>query len=492
MNRLQTAAAALKARLPRFQDNGQKRALANAALFFALMLALTLVARGTAAANMPVIETVGPVRGEIVQRIEQEGLVQGGKGEAQQVLAGFTVQEVPVSAGQTVKEGDVIARLDIDEITQELDRERVALQKLQLQVGQLTKQSDTDRSALKQARQALTWAREDLDDAVEQNDNVVDEAKDTYLDARDALSNAKWHLSEVEKKPDVTEEELADAQKQVEEAQADFDVAKEAFYTADENADAQITAADRSVTNAENAYEAALAAAQKAEEQAQQQEATDAVEAKMLTLDIKEKQERIAKLETLKKNEGVCSAPKAGVLRELSLAEGQKTADTPAFYIADDTVAYLLEFTLTEEQAQQVKVGDTVAVTQDRTKVQAAILSLTAKGDDGSMTAAVKLPEGNWKDGQQARAQLELSRKQYALCLPISAVHSGSGGDYVLAVEEQNTVLGLQNVLHRVPVTVEEADENQIAVTGALFDQSVVVKSSSRPVDDGDRVRVEP
>lgn len=481
----------IKGRLPNFSDSGQKKALANISFFFALMLVLTLVARGTTAANMPVVSVQRPAMGEIVQRIRQYGMVKGATGEAQQTVSGITVDELLVSDGQAVKAGDAVVRLNLKEIEQELDKEKVALQKLQLRVSQLTKQEETDRNALRQAQQALAWAREDFDTTVNKSDVILDETKEAYLSTRDTLEKAKNALAALEKKPDASPDALKAAREQVAAAQAAYTAARDAFYNADSAADAQLTEADRSVVRAENTLEQALDAARKAEDQVKEQADTNALEAKGLELDIKEKKERIEQLTALKDSEGVMAAPKDGTVRDISLTKGQKTTETPAYHIADETVGYLLELTLTEKQAKLVEIGKKAVVTRDRTKLEARVQALSPKGNDGDMTATLSLPKGDWRDGEQVQAEMELTRKRYDLCLPISAVHSGSDGDYVLVIDEQNTILGLQNVLRKVSVSVEESDDSSIAVTGALFTENQVVTTGSRPIESGDRVRID-
>lgn len=69
-------------------------------------------------------------------------------------------------------------------------------------------------------------------------------------------------------------------------------------------------------------------------------------------------------------------------------------------------------------------------------------------------------------------------------------MRTGSAGEYVLVMEQRVTVLGIQNVLVEVPVSVERVSKGTTAVSGALGPDSQVVVSSSRPVSDGDRVRV--
>ena len=60
----------------------------------------------------------------------------------------------------------------------------------------------------------------------------------------------------------------------------------------------------------------------------------------------------------------------------------------------------------------------------------------------------------------------------------------------MLAAEAQNTVLGLQNVLVRLPVTVLEEGDTTVSVSGPLDTTTQVVVTSDKSVQAGDRVRI--
>ena len=62
---------------------------------------------------------------------------------------------------------------------------------------------------------------------------------------------------------------------------------------------------------------------------------------------------------------------------------------------------------------------------------------------------------------------------------------------YVFAIEERAGFLGRETVARRVNVTALAADERFVALAGgAVSSQQSVVSASTRPLVDGDRVRV--
>lgn len=77
------------------------------------------------------------------------------------------------------------------------------------------------------------------------------------------------------------------------------------------------------------------------------------------------------------------------------------------------------------------------------------------------------------------------------LCLPATAVNSDNAGDFVYLVETKNTVLGVQSVLVRLGVTVEERGDGVVRISGALSGQEQIVSASSKPLSAGTEVRID-
>ena len=76
-------------------------------------------------------------------------------------------------------------------------------------------------------------------------------------------------------------------------------------------------------------------------------------------------------------------------------------------------------------------------------------------------------------------------------CVPLGAVQADGPQRYVFAIEERAGFLGRETVARRVNVTALAADERFVALAGgAVSSQQSVVSASTRPLVDGDRVRV--
>ncbi len=142
----------------RFSDEGQKRAFGNLARFFAVMLVLTLVARGTANATMPQVDATHPMRGSITQNVTLSGMVSAAGRTGVPCPAGITVAELLVLPGEQVQAGQAIARFDEEEVERLLARAKVQMKKL---AAQKQSQADAgrqpDAGGVGSAQQALDW-----------------------------------------------------------------------------------------------------------------------------------------------------------------------------------------------------------------------------------------------------------------------------------------------------------------------------------------------
>ena len=424
----------------RIYDQGQKKAFGNLLRFFALMLVLTLVARGTANAAVPQVQTSAPGKGTITQEVTVQGMISAAGSCVVECPQGLTVQTLLCKEGQAVEEGQALVQFDLDEVALALDRAKAELQKLQTQISQLEQGEELDDAAVANAQQQLNCAYEDQEKARQ------------------------------------TLEALQAAQEPDEQA---IEQARQAYESA-----------VRASQTAENARNSALEDYEKQKQQNEKNALTNQADAAVLRVDIEEKQTEIYALEQLAETNGQITAPLAGTLTAWKLTEGT-TSGTQACTLADAAQGYELEFTLSEIDAEHAQLGAQVQVVQKNQTQTAAVTAVGAPREDGSLTLTARLEGGDWKQGA-ATGTMTLSRTDYDLCVPAGAVHSDNRGTFVYVLEERDTVLGTQNVLLRVPVEVLENGRTQTAISSAIltaFDQ--VVASSTKPLSEGARVRVD-
>ncbi|MEG1744575.1 MAG: hypothetical protein RR215_03220 [Ruthenibacterium sp.] len=422
-----------------FEDRAQRTAFANILRFFAVMLVLTLVARAASNAALPTVNTARPVRGTITKSLSVQGLIRAAGAAPLAVPQGIPVQSVLIIEGEHAEAGQTLATFDAQAVASAIALQQAELKKQQVQAAQLRKTAQPDATAVAVAQQSLDWA---------------------YADGKKAQDALTYWQSQ----PDSPERTNALAA-----------------------AAAQIDAAQRAAQQAELARSSAIQSYNSAEAAAQDKQNSDAADAGILALAIAEKKEQIAALQALQKADCVLTAPASGIVQSIQLTAGQNT-EKIACSIADAAQGQLFSFVLDEENAKLAQVGSPMTIHQKEISAELSLSAVTLE-PDGTARAAVRLAAGAWKEGT-AEGKVTLSEKSYDICVPAGAVHQDNAGYFVYLLQEQNTVLGAQQVLARTPVTVQESGETLTAVQGALTPQSVIAVSSDKPLSAHAKVRV--
>ena len=453
-------------------DARQRSALVRTVRFFAAMLVLTLVARGASGASLPVVITAVPSRGTVVQSVTAQGSLAAQPGGVLTAPEGLTVSRVLVQVGQTVAEGDAVAELDEDSVSRALDEAKAEAAQLSAQLSELTATSAPDSGSVNAARLARDQAQE--------NYNAADSSTaQEVAAAQSELDALQSELDSMKADPATTPEALTQQQGLVDAARTALETAQKTRDDTLRSLRQALDSANLSCSQAESAY---AAASESARRTAQSNEA----EAKSVRLSLETANERVAELEDILNAGCILKADAAGSVRTLDLTPGTETPSAIA-QLTDASAGFVLTAALTEEQAEQLAEGSALTVRQEEKEGKATVASLE-KSESGVQLTAY-LPADGWKTGAVS-ISAELSSTTYDMTLPSSALYEDNSGPFVYVIEERSTVLGLQYVLVRTPVTCLENNGTTAAVSGVFAPSAKVVVSATRILQEGARVRL--
>ena len=205
----------------------------------------------------------------------------------------------------------------------------------------------------------------------------------------------------------------------------------------------------------------------------------------VLAEQIREMESGVETLKKLDEQEGVFCAPQTGTVESLQLMQGQ-TSGQVGGSISDPERGYQIRFALEAEDAVQDTAGVTVTVMQGA-KSESVKINSSVSQQDGGVVLSAALTGSDWQVGK-AELTIRLSETEYDCCLPVSALHSDNGGDFVYSVEERNTILGLQNIVRKVYVEVVERN-NELAALRNYTTGAPVVAATTKSLQEGARVR---
>ncbi len=154
--------------------------------FLAVMLIFTILSRAVSGASMARVDTVKITTGTIEHKVRASGRVEAGQEAAVYTESGQRVKEICVREGQTVEAGEVLFRLDMEELEEQILAAQQELEKTKLQNQDVANAKAFEQSNRQTARQR---AQEDYNQAVSQGDSAVAEAKRVWDEAEQALQD---------------------------------------------------------------------------------------------------------------------------------------------------------------------------------------------------------------------------------------------------------------------------------------------------------------
>lgn len=372
------------------------------------------------------------------------------------------------------------------------------------------KENNSNNFQIREAVQELSVAQNVYDAAKDELDDAQEELNDALTElkkAQDAVSEAQLALTKlqqgndefalewetaklVEKKADLTEakakldKELAETKADADEMKADMD-----------KREAEYKAAKTAVENQENALEDLIF-------NLEQQKKNDGVSAQLEALDRKKLLDQIEKQkaeieELTSEDEGTeVVSLVSGTVQSISVSAGHEAkAGAVLATIEVPDLGYTLTFSVTNDQARRLKVGDTTTVSNFYWGSQIDATLTAIKTDPQNPQGSKQLTfdvTGDVTAGSSLTLSIGEKNANYDMVVPNSAIRSDVNGSFVLKITAKNSPLGNRYFASRVNVEVIASDEKYTAISGAIeaYDSVITTASRNAPIEAGDQVRL--
>lgn len=340
---------------------------------------------------------------------------------------------------------------------------------------------DEDEEAL--VRKKLERAQEDLEELEELWEEQLDAKRQDldYIDEDQSRIHEGRTSGQIEMRLGY-EEQVRQEEEKLREKEREVEMLEEALQAAEEK---------KGIAAVED---------EKARLTKEQREQLGALNRKEIELDLEELEGKLQELEGLILAEGAVIAPAGGTVLRLELTAGQLTTGTELVQIGTGGLMFEGDFTTGEEEKQPLFPGDRVMVGRtgqpDQSETVVETVNLLGEqagdaGDDaGSGTFLAKVTEGTFLIGERTRYESVKQSDPYDLVIPIEGLRKDQNGYYCLVVRIRDSVLGQEQVVGRVDLTVLEKGDKEAAVEGALYQDDAVVVECSRMIEPGSRVRV--
>ncbi len=311
----------------------------------------------TQAQSAAAYQTEAARRGALKATIGATGSVRANQTAVLVWQTSGTIESVAVEAGDTVRRGDVLARLEQTSLPQNVILARADLVNAQKALDDLLE--PPSELALAQAQKAIADAQKAVDDAQKRLDSLnsparqvdIDAARATVVMARDKLDKAQEDFAPYEKKPEDNlrrayfQSRLADAQREYENAVARLNnllgTANEVDLTV---AQANLETAQAQLADAQQTYRDLLAGPDE-----------DDIAAAQARIDAAQATVNLARL----------TAPFDATVTAVYLKPGDQVSPGATAFRLDDLSRLLVDVEISEVDINRVKVGQPVVLTFD-------------------------------------------------------------------------------------------------------------------------------
>ena len=413
------------------KDTLQKKALKSLVAFLFVMIICTMLSRFADSLTIPVITTENPKTKTIVDEVKASGRIVKSREEKISIVEGLKIDYVNVSLGSTIKVGDTLVELNIDDLNNKISELRENVEKEEKTIARAIEDYN---KAIESKNQSVTTALNEL--------NAAEKALNDYAALKD------------EEKDPMTQESL----------NADYEN-KKAMYNQVVSEANDTTDLDRNL-----------------------QDIKDSV-------DTEKYYKEIEKLQPLIEAKGLVKSDREGIVTSVFAESGGVTSDTIISIADKNSGYKFIaqiekDKRSTVKQGQEVALTLNNSQTVDKLTIEAIANSTE---NPGYLDITVILPVGIGEIDDMGELIISSTAKKYGTCVPLAALRQGENNNYyVLAVSEKETVLGTEKVAKKIEVRVEKKDGEFAAISdGTIARNEQVIVGSNKTVEDGDRVRLE-
>ena len=317
-------------------------------------------------------------------------------------------------------------------------------------------------------------------------ESTLNKAKKNLNSAKDTLSNDVRSIKlEIKAKLDKVTAELDDVTLKLTNAGTAKDDATAAGYLSASQLELKISEKKDTVDN--------LYAALEIKKQ------TDSVTNESNQLDLEAKKKDIErqkeKVEKLKSEafDAVVTAKMGGTVESVSVTAGSEVAaGTVAAVISVSDLGYTVSFSVKNDQAKKVKVGDKAEITSwywgDSFSATLSEVKTDTTNPQTQKTLVFNVTGSDISTGQTITLSMGSKGQPYSAVVPNAAVREDSNGKFVLVMEAKSSPLGNRYKAVRYDIEVLAKDDNNTAVNG-LMGSEYVITTSTKPIQAGDQVR---
>lgn len=443
----------------------RNKVLKSIGIFLIVAVLCTIISRGLYVASIADVTLKEPNARVLNHDIETSGMIEQKRKIVVLTEADQIVTDIYVKEGQKVKSGDPLFSIDLDYLKQQIDVMKNERKQLGYQIEDAKNQEEDKK---KQDNLNRGQAKDNYDYLVDKWETQIAKDAEAVESAKEAYENS---LKQETEDGSETQQLLAEW----EEAQAQYE--------------ADIIQRDGELFEAGQTVESS------------QLTVSDSTSEEQLKLQREQIDMKMEGLNLLASQEGKVLADTEGAVSEILVHTGEATPATASILLSDLSSGIQTTVTLNEDEAKhiteqsQVTMRGTGSNGEEVVLTDVNIQSVKEKkeGEDSASVfeAVLATPETAFEEGANVSVEIKNPSKEYEICIPLEALHTDGVDKYAVYIaEEQDTLIGKELTVRKVPVKILDKDAEFAAIeSDTLSGQQKIIVSCEKAIEEGMKVK---
>lgn len=206
-------------------------------------------------------------------------------------------------------------------------------------------------------------------------------------------------------------------------------------------------------------------------------------------------------LNLLASQEGKVLSDTEGAVSEILVHTGEATPATASILLSDLSSGIQTTVTLNADEAKhiteqsQATMRGTGSSGEEVVLTDVKIQSIKEKKDaenDSAFEVVLESAEPLFEEGANVSVEIKNPSKEYEICIPLEALHTDGVDKYAVYItEEQDTLIGKELTVRKVPVKILDKDAEFAAIENdTLSNQQKIIVSCEKAIEEGMTVKV--
>ena len=495
-----------------------------AIIFLIIMLVLTFFSNTIMNYSLPEVATEYVQSDSITSQVRGTGVVEAGDPYSVVIEENRTIKSVVVHDGDEVEKGQILFYLEDTKSSEAVALEE-QIEEAELAYKQALLGENVSTGVYTNVENGVETDTATYQANIQKQKTNVEQIEKTISDLNSQIGTAKAKLVEI----GTSGMDLATAKAQSESAhtaqstaQTNYDACKSAVDNFDPSGTDVLADLEAALATAETALKAAQNDVYIADSTVALLKQIDMAEANLIVANnnLTDAQGELAKLQndiqteislTAQKEEiddmkeklaelnekavgGVIEAPISGTITSIGHVAGESImAGETIAVIQPEGKGHTLSFSVTKKQAATLSVGDKGEISNGwyYSDVVATLLSIKPDTTDPANSRKLTFNiEGDVTAGQSLTLSVGQRSSNYDYTVPNNAIREDKNGKYILVLEQKPSPLGNRYYAVRRDIEVLAGDDRRSAITGDVCAYEFVVTTSTKPIEEGQQVRL--